>query len=544
MSHRRSGNRRSHVRTLFARREDPYRGVDFNAARRLGGLLWVGAAVAATLLLALAPPTAAIGRSGWAVAGVIVALALAGAVRLLRFGERVGPNELFATTLGGVAMIATLEWLAGGRTTPYHEFLVPSLIYASAVHPPRRWLASAGAYLAVTGSSALYTDWTGAQAGDAVLESVLTLALALLTLVMMDGVRTQRVTLHEQHEAERDRASSDSVTGLGNKRKLLADLEQARPTADAEPVLLVIYDLNGFKTYNDTYGHPAGDALLARLGKRLGEAIAGRGDAYRMGGDEFCLLVRGEAEPELIAELGRDALTEVSEGFTVSASCGWAIIDDPGAPIIDGLRRADEAMYAQKNAGRASLAMQSANVLINVISVRNRELLEHGSRVEDLSDAIAVHLGLSAAERAPLLQAAALHDVGKVGIPDAILSKPGALDETERQFMRKHTIIGERILAAAPVLAEAGKIVRSTHERYDGSGYPDGLVGEQIPVAARIIAVCDAYDVMTVGGSYRESIPHELAIAELRRFAGSQFDPAIVEEFCKVMAERRRLAVA
>ena len=115
----------------------------------------------------------------------------------------------------------------------------------------------------------------------------------------------------------------------------------------------------------------------------------------------------------------------------------------------------------------------------------------------------------------PLLQAAALHDVGKVAIPDAILDKPGPLDEAEWEFMRTHTLIGERILAEAPALAEAAKIVRSSHERYDGDGYPDGLAGDEIPLAARIIAVCDSFDAMTSDRPYRTAMSTEGALSEL-----------------------------
>jgi two-component system, cell cycle response regulator len=133
-------------------------------------------------------------------------------------------------------------------------------------------------------------------------------------------------------------------------------------------------------------------------------------------------------------------------------------------------------------------------------------------------------------------RAAELHDVGKVAIPDAILNKPGPLDESEWNFMRRHTVIGERILLSAPALRPVARLVRSSHERWDGGGYPDGLRGDEIPLGARVVAVCDAFDAMTTERPYREPIPESQALAELRRCAGTQFDPMVVDAFCRVIA--------
>jgi HD-GYP domain-containing protein (c-di-GMP phosphodiesterase class II) len=133
-------------------------------------------------------------------------------------------------------------------------------------------------------------------------------------------------------------------------------------------------------------------------------------------------------------------------------------------------------------------------------------------------------------------QAAELHDVGKVAIPDAILDKPGRLNDDEWAFIRRHTLIGERILAAAPALRSVATLVRSSHENFDGSGYPDGLVGSEIPLGSRIISVCDAFHAMTTDRPYRQAMSQSDAIAELRRCAGQQFDPAVVEQFCRALA--------
>ncbi|HEX5922466.1 MAG TPA: HD domain-containing phosphohydrolase, partial [Baekduia sp.] len=157
------------------------------------------------------------------------------------------------------------------------------------------------------------------------------------------------------------------------------------------------------------------------------------------------------------------------------------------------------------------------------------ELSVHLGSVAELAHASAVRLGVSPEDADAVRQTAALHDVGKVAIPDAILNKQGPLDDSEWAFMKRHTIIGERIISAAPALAAVAKLVRSTHERYDGGGYPDGLAGENIPLIARIVSVCDSYDAMITTRAYRDGHSPSWAIAELRRCAGTQFDPDVVD---------------
>jgi HD-GYP domain-containing protein (c-di-GMP phosphodiesterase class II) len=179
--------------------------------------------------------------------------------------------------------------------------------------------------------------------------------------------------------------------------------------------------------------------------------------------------------------------------------------------------------------------VESKRVLLHALAERSGDLGVHVSDVGDLVDAVGRELGLDEADLTVARQAAELHDVGKLAIPDSILDKPGPLDEDEWAFMRRHTLIGERIVASAVSLREAAPIVRATHERWDGGGYPDGTMGEQIPLAARIIAVCDAYDAITTARPYRGASSHEDALAELRRCAGSQFDPRVVAAFERVM---------
>ncbi len=340
----------------------------------------------------------------------------------------------------------------------------------------------------------------------------------------------------------RREALSDALTGLGNRRALLADLERETRAAVAtgERRVLMLFDLDGFKLYNDTFGHPAGDVLLARLGARLGDAVRRVGVAYRMGGDEFCALVRLPAgtDPGLAVQGAARALSDRGEGFAVASSYGTVSIPDEAGAPTQALQLADRRMYRQKESGRPSATRQTHDALLQALDERRPLLGDHLREVAQLARAVARRLELGEREVQEIADGAELHDVGKMAIPDAILDKHSALDEREWAFIRQHTIIGERILAAAPSLTGVAHLVRSSHERWDGSGYPDRLAGEAIPLGARVIAVCDAYDAMTTSRPYRAALEPAVALQEIVRAAGSQFDPRVVELFTEELRAR------
>jgi diguanylate cyclase (GGDEF)-like protein len=338
--------------------------------------------------------------------------------------------------------------------------------------------------------------------------------------------------------ANAEEARTDPLTGLGNRRALLDDLEDRLPgTSDGVQLAIAMFDLDGFKQYNDTFGHPAGDALLARLGRRLGLAVAKAGTAYRMGGDEFCVLALVQVDGgERMVQICEDALTESGDAFEIGCSHGLTLVPSQASSFEEALELADRRMYEDK-AGRSSASRQSADVLLEVLNERDFELREHISGVAAQALATGEKLGLSTHELWRVGLAAELHDIGKTAIPDALLDKPGPLDEEEWKFMHRHTVIGERIVRAAASLAPTAGLVRSSHERFDGGGYPDGLRGEAIPLGARIIAVSDAYEAMVTGRPYRDAISVEDTLEELRRCSGSQFDPRVVDAFMAVSAE-------
>ena len=216
--------------------------------------------------------------------------------------------------------------------------------------------------------------------------------------------------------------------------------------------MLVLFDLDGFKHYNDTFGHPAGDALLVRLGGSLAAFLGGRGTVFRMGGDEFCALLRARASDvvERSSSAPRRRCPSTARASRSAAPTARSRCPREAADAADALRIADQRMYAQKHAGRTSASRQSKEVLLRVLAERDPELRGHLGGVADLAEATALRLGLGHDEVEQVRHAAELHDVGKVAVPDAILDKPGPLDDDEWAFIRRHTLIGERIIGAAP----------------------------------------------------------------------------------------------
>ena len=359
-------------------------------------------------------------------------------------------------------------------------------------------------------------------------------ALALILAVAALGSVVVRlaITFHENgrlFELTRTESITDPLTGLGNRRSLMNELDLALSAATAaDPWFLIIFDLDGFKGYNDTFGHPAGDALLQHLGARLASVPGDGGSAFRLGGDEFCLLTpaRNIAIHDLL-DRAVDALSDRGEGFEISTSLGVVFLPEDASDPREALGEADARLYAHKHQ-KQSRRDRPHEVLLQALYEREPDLLGHTRCVASLSVEVGRRLGLPSRELEELERAAQLHDIGKIAVPDEILRKPSKLTAEEWVFIRQHTLVGQRILAVSPALRRIGDIVRATHERWDGAGYPDQICGTSIPLAARIIAVCDAYDAMTTSRPYRSALDQDAAVAELERCSGSQFDPTVV----------------
>ncbi len=340
--------------------------------------------------------------------------------------------------------------------------------------------------------------------------------------------------------ASRVEATTDALTGLSNRRRLVADLYDAFEAAiEDDPLVLALFDLDGFKRYNDTFGHPAGDVLLARLGAQLRVVHGSKDGVYRMGGDEFCILARLDGRSvEEIAEGAAAALSAEGAGFSIGCSHGAVLLPQEAESPKEALQLADRRMYQRKNSLRLSLPYE-AGALIQVQVEQSPALGLHSHQVTELAERTARVLGLGDDEVEQIRIACELHDIGKTAIPDRILGKPGPLSDDEWTFMKQHTVIGERILAASPSLATAAAIVRSSHEMLDGTGYPDGLVGDDIPLAARIVAVCDSFDAMRSDRCYAPTLTVDEALVELRQGSGTQFDPDVVDAFMEAFETYR-----
>ncbi len=220
-----------------------------------------------------------------------------------------------------------------------------------------------------------------------------------------------------------------------------------------------------------------------------------------------------------------------------------ALLPTEAQDAAAALQIADQRLYGNKGARRrSSIGQQTRDVLLQILREREPDLHDHHHEVAELAVAVADKLPMLPEEIDVMARAAELHDIGTMAVPDQILQKPGPLDSRERDFIRQHTLVGERILAAAPALEPVARLVRASHERWDGSGYPDGLKGEEIPLGARIIAVCDAFHAMTSSRVYQPPVSPTVALDELRRSAGTQLDPYVVKVFCTEM-ENGRLSI-
>jgi diguanylate cyclase (GGDEF)-like protein len=365
-----------------------------------------------------------------------------------------------------------------------------------------------------------------------------TLALAAV-FVRMGLTFLDYLTLLDRTRHE---SKTDLLTGLWNRRALVGDLDE---TIDAETKsVLMLFDLNGFKSYNDRFGHPAGDALLARLGTRLQSGLPLGGRAYRLGGDEFCVLVPVEDTKmaDVVAETTAN-LTEEGEGFKITSSVGIVVLPDEANDTTEALKIVDRRMYRHKGGDRP-VGAEGRGALLGVLEARDAVLAAHTNEVVRFSRAIAQRI-LYDFSIETVVSVAQLHDIGKLAVPDSILLKRGPLDDSEWEVVRQHTLAGERIVGRVPGLDVVADAVRASHERWDGLGYPDGLAGHDIPLAARIVSVADSFAAMTTPDRpYRAPLSEEEAEEEVIRCAGTQFDPVVVEAFLAVLADERATSVA
>lgn len=375
------------------------------------------------------------------------------------------------------------------------------------------------------------------------------------------AIAIENAQLHARVETQ---AITDSLTQLYNRRHFDERLrdEISRESRYGGKFSLALMDMDRFKAYNDTYGHLAGDALLAQIGNGIRGSVRSVDLVFRYGGDEFAILLPltdRESASTVLERIRRKVADDFrTNGVPVTLSIGLACWPDDGVTQSDLIRAADKALYHAKRTGGNYVSLFSEATLPSLASKETETTTEdkealgiiyalaaaveakdthtygHSRKVSWCSVALAQAIGLSKDDVATLSIASMLHDIGKIGIPDGVLGKKAALDTDEWKSIRAHPKMGATIISHVPRLSHCIPAILYHHEHYDGTGYPDGLKGTAIPIHARIMAIADAFAAMTSARPYREALRHDRVIDELKKGSGTQFDPELVEAFLKI----------
>ena len=342
------------------------------------------------------------------------------------------------------------------------------------------------------------------------------------------------ITEKKKKEAELEHTSyHDHLTGLFNRRYLTEHLEQIDHEENL-PIGFLMADLNGLKLINDAFGNHAGDEVLKMITKELKTVCHGQGVLARIGGDEFALITRGKDQSKLeeIKSLIQEKIANLEyQNIQLSIAVGYAIKNTRDTSLEDLYKEAESQMYKRKVLDGSSVMNNAIRGILQTLTDKYKDEKLHSQRVSEICLQIGKALNLNDDDLRELTLAGMLHDIGKISIPDKILGKPGKLNDEEYEIIKSHTRSGYQILRAADEFSDLGVYALTHHEKYDGTGYPNGIKGEEIPLFSRIIAVADAYEAMTADRPYRQAMPKEVAIKELEYHSGTQFDPLLVDVF-------------
>lgn len=333
---------------------------------------------------------------------------------------------------------------------------------------------------------------------------------------------------------------TDTLTGVYNRASFEDKIQELKST-EKMPIGVIMGDVNGLKLINDTFGHIEGDKLLVSISNVLKKVCGNYGHIFRWGGDEFIILIPNADEKicESVINNIKNACAGKNHGLLeLSMSMGLSILKNPDDDIDKILKIAEEKVYKHKLLEQKSILSGAINSLQESLEAKSLETKEHTQRMTKLAAKLGKKMKLSIAQLDELEIATRLHDIGKIGIGEDVLLKPGKLTDQEYQIIKTHTEKGYRIVMASSGLDSVAKTVLTHHERWDGKGYPLGLKRKEIPLSSRIISVVDAYDAMTNNRIYKNAIKKEDAIKEIENSKGTQFDPAIATLFVQMMKQR------
>ncbi|MFZ5645120.1 MAG: PAS domain S-box protein [Bacillota bacterium] len=359
--------------------------------------------------------------------------------------------------------------------------------------------------------------------------------------INIDGQKTGTYVIYtdiserkETEEKLKFLSMHDPLTGLHNRTYF----EEQMVRKYKKPTGILVCDIDGLKLVNDTMGHDFGDIQLLAAAGILKKSFRDEDIVARVGGDEFAVLLPNcdEKMLENIRRRIKDAVilhNAANPALSLSMSIGYALAQNPSVKMTDLFKEADNNMNREKLHNSQSVRSAIVQALLKALEVRDYLTEGHAERLEDLVVRLGASIGLPERKITDLRLLAKFHDIGKVGIPDPILFKPGSLSPGEKAEMQKHSEIGHRIALSAPDLTHIADGILKHHEWWDGNGYPLGLKGEEIPLECRILSIADAYDAMTSDRPYRKALPADEAVKELKRFAGIQFDPHLVKKFTK-----------
>jgi diguanylate cyclase (GGDEF)-like protein/PAS domain S-box-containing protein len=322
----------------------------------------------------------------------------------------------------------------------------------------------------------------------------------------------------------------DHLTELYNRRYFEQELKRLDNSRNL-PFSIIMCDVNGLKLVNDSFGHEAGDTLLKKAAKTIKMACRAYDLVARIGGDEFVVLLPKttlEETTKIANQIKELAQIESVANIKLSISCGYDTKTIESKSIVEVIANAENHMYRHKLYERSSIRSKTIDLVMNTLFEKSTREAEHSRRVSSLCQAIATKMNFSKDGINQMKIAGLIHDIGKIGVDEKILNKPGSLTIDERRDVERHPEIGWRLLSSTNEFSELAQFVLSHHEKWDGSGYPNGLKGEEINLEARIISVADAYDALTSERPYRKGLSDEEATKEIKRCSGTQFDPEIV----------------